>query len=204
MKARVTQLEAFRRWRLNEETTVQDFLAYIQAPASHRMNVGTAFHEMLEAVSKAAALGGTPGKDNGVVLTGIANYTGRGITFNFECDAEIYLPQFAEVRAEKQYGPLLVSGKLDAIHGNIITDYKTTRHFDALSYLEGVQWKFYLDLYDADEFVWNVFVLKPANEEETAFDVVDFHPLKASRYPAMRDDCLTLANDYYETLKGAA
>lgn len=194
MKARVTQLEAFRRWCLNEETTVQDFLAYIQAPASHRMNVGTAFHEVLETLSRVAA-------SSNANFTHTKMYTPHGIAFNFKCDAEIYLPQFAEVRAEKQYGPLTVSGKLDAIHGNVITDYKTTRHFEALSYLEGMQWKFYLDLYDADEFVWNVFVLKPVNKEETMFDVVDFHILKASRYPAMHDDCLALALDYYETLR---
>lgn len=188
MKARVTQLEAFRRWRLNEDATVQDFLAYMLASPSPRMNVGTVFHKMLESL---------PGLAN----YGLSKYTRNGITFNFKCEAAISLPQFVEVRAEKQYGPLLVSGKLDAIHGNVITDYKTTRQFEALNFLEGAQWKFYLDLYDADEFIWNVFVLKPLNEDETEFDVVDFHILKASRYPAMYEDCLSLAQDYYETLK---
>lgn len=186
MRSSVTKLEAFRRWRLNEDATVQDFLAYIQSPPSHRMNVGTAFHKILEVLPSSE---------------GVAEYMMDGITFNFKCEAIVSRAQFGEVRIEKQYGPLMVSGKLDAIHGNVITDYKTTRQFEALNFLEGAQWKFYLDLYDADEFIWNVFVLKPLNEDETEFDVVDFHILKASRYPAMYEDCLSLAQDYYETLK---
>ena len=91
MKARVTQLEAFRRWRLNEDATVQDFLAYMLASPSPRMNVGTVFHKMLESL---------PGLAN----YGLSKYTRNGITFNFKCEAAISLPQFVEVRAEKQYG----------------------------------------------------------------------------------------------------
>lgn len=187
MIARVTQLESFRSWRLNKDQDINNFIEYLNGQEKHRMRVGTAFHEMLESLTVEG------GND-------VNSYTVGDFTFNFACDCCISAPQFAEVRAEKQYGPLLVTGKADAVHGNTVTDYKSTSSFNALNYLDGVQWRFYLDLFGADEFVWNVFVIKPQDKEELVFDVVDFHILKASRYPALNDDCTTLALDYYETM----
>ena len=183
MTATVSRLTAFRYWRGNEEATTDDWLNELNAPPNHRMDVGAAFQTVLENLS----VGGE-----------FANCEADGISFNFKCDAAI--PQLNPVYGRKDYGQVLVSGKAGIVDGKRIEVFKTTKRFEAEKRQDDYQWRLYLDLFDADEFVWNIFVIAPNNPDETSYDVVDYHRLTATRYPGLQADCVSLINDFHSIM----
>lgn len=181
MLARVSSIEAFRRWRLREDATPDELVQWItHDDPSPAMLAGTAFHRCLEESQ--------PGLFD--VLSA------NGHTFHMP-DVEMSLPDVREVRASKRYGELVVTGKFDALIGNRIIDHKTTARFDADGYMEGCQWRFYLDIFGADVFQWNVFELRP-RDELMVFDVAPPQILTQYRYPGLHEDCERLASDYYD------
>lgn len=176
--ARVSWLESYRRW-LNwsplfegqEEPTLEDLKASILASEpTEAMLVGTAFHKALETASE------------GEFETLSAN----GYTFRLP-DAAIELTPTREMRGFADYGELTVTGQVDGIFGNLIIDHKTTSRFDAEGYLAGLQWRFYLDIFGANTFRWNVFERKEIGEHEYALSAP--HTLTAHRYPGLHEDC---------------
>lgn len=180
MLARVSNIEAFRRWREDDDQPVEQLVEYITVDnPTKAMQAGTAFHEALEH----AAYGTYD------VLQA------QGYIFHLP-DAELVLPTIREVRAYGTYGGLTVTGKVDCLDGLRVDDHKTTSRFDVERYLDGYQWRYYLDLFGADVFRWNVFVLKEMGEME--YQVAAPQPLEATRYPGLHDDCMKLAQDYLE------
>ncbi len=179
--ARVSNVSAFARWRADEESDVAWLINNIRGgEESEQMRKGTAFHKFLEhAIAKE---------------TEIAKID--GYTFAFTVDASVYLPAMRETRRERDYGGIIVSGQVDAIEGPTIWDHKSTAYFDAASYTESWQWKFYLDLFDADRFVYNVWEMREMKDDPKAYCVYGFHPLTVYRYPSLRDDCTKLAHEY--------
>lgn len=188
MLARVSNLESFRRWRCDEDADEESLVAALtDFSPSPAMLAGTAFHAALESAQAG---------DSGVLVSG--HYR-----FNLCVDIEIGLPKFREIRSQKIYGPLTVTGKFDALDGLTIIDHKTTARFDAERYVAGYQWRYYLDIFGCDRFRWNVFEIRPADSDDfetLAYDVIGFHQLEQARYPGMHDDCMFLALDFYNTV----
>lgn len=182
MLARVSNIETFRRWRLDEDATPEDLVARLTAfQPTEAMQAGTAFHKALELA-----------KDGEY-----AELSADGYTFVMP-DAELALSPIREVRAHGQYGPLTVTGKLDLLCGKRVEDHKTTASFKPEGYMEGCQWRFYLDLFDCDVFRWNVFEIVADRTEEKTYLVKPPHILEQYRYPGMHDDCVRLAADFYD------
>lgn len=182
MLTRVSSIESFRRWRVDEEATAEDLVYRLtDFQPTESMLAGTAFHAALEVA--------VPGDYD--------RLEANGYTFLLP-DSAIALPSIRELRVHKQYGPLTVTGKLDALHGRRVEDHKTTRTFNPDGYIEGCQWRFYLDLFDADVFRWNVFVIAPAPKLEKTYNVKPPQLLEQCRYPGMHDDCMDMARDFYE------
>lgn len=185
MLARVSNVEAYRQWKNwqplfdgQEEPTVDDLVRFITAgEPSEAMKAGTAFHKAME-------LAGDGSHDE---------FEANGYRFILP-EAELTLPAIREMRAFGTYGGLTVTGQVDAVEGKIVIDHKTTGRFDPERYLNGCQWKFYLDLFGADEFRWNVFVIKEL--ESLTYSVAAPQSLKACRYPEMHDHCEALAAEY--------
>lgn len=178
---RVSALEAFRRWRNDEDSSVDDLF---HVPETEAMRVGTALHKALELSSA-----GT-----------FDRVCSDGYTFRFDCDIGIPVMQFREFRSSKRYGDLTVSGQCDGIVGRTVYDYKTTGIFNAERYLDGYQWRYYLDIFGLDVFRWLVFVIQPDRYQDRTYVVRDFHCLEAGRYSALHEDCAALARDFQEFL----
>jgi len=182
MTFRVSEVESFRQWRDDEDADIELLLARMrgQSEASEAMLAGTAFHKALEVAQVGSA----------AVLHGL------GYTFNVCGDFEIALPVIREVRASKTYSiddfAITVSGQLDTIEGKRVEDHKTTGRFDPERYLGGYQWRYYLDIFGADVFRWNVFEIA-ATDDPVTWDVQSLHRLEQYRYPGMTDDCQRLA-----------
>lgn len=182
MLARVSSLETFRRWRLDESQDAADLVGRLtDFQPTEPMLAGTAFHKALEDAQ--------PGE--------YAQLHAHGYTFLLP-DCELALPDVREVRAFGHYGPLTVTGKLDTLDGKRVEDHKTTKTFRPDGYIEGCQWRFYLDLFGADVFRWNVFELTPVKGEDKTYRVGLPHLLEQYRYPGMHDDCMDLAREFYE------
>lgn len=185
MLARVSNIEAYRQWMNwqplfdgQEEPTVEDLVKFILSDEpSEAMRAGTAFHKAMELAQDG---------DHD-------SFEANGYRFILP-DAEISLPSVREMRAYGNYGGLTVTGQVDAVEGKIVIDHKTTGKFSPERYLDGCQWKFYLDLFGANEFRWNVFVIKEL--ESKVYSVAAPQTLAASRYPELHGDCERLAADY--------
>ena len=176
---RVSTLESFRRWRNDEESSVDDLF---NVPETEAMRAGTALHKALELSSA-----GT-----------FEELCSGEYKFRFACDAEIPSMQFREFRSNRLYGDLMVSGQCDGIIGRTVFDYKTTGIFNAERYLDGYQWRYYLDIFGLDVFRWLVFVIRETEPQE--YIVTGFHALEARRYAGMHKDCAALAGDFQEFL----
>ncbi|WP_342643484.1 hypothetical protein [Rhodoligotrophos ferricapiens] len=180
MLARVSNIESFRRWRENEDQTVEDLVRFITTDEpSEAMLAGTAFHRALELAQDGEH----------------QQLSANGYTFILG-DGELALPEIRELRGYRRYGALTVTGQVDCTIGKMVHDHKTTARFDAERYLTGCQWKFYLEIFGADEFRWNVFEIKEV--EPLTYTVSAPHRLTAYRYPEMGEDCARLAADYLD------
>lgn len=182
MLTRVSNIETYRRWRADPDAIADDLVARLQDfEPTEAMLAGTAFHKCMEDAA--------PGEYD--VLEA------NGFTFYLP-DAAIALPTIRELRCFGQYGPLRVTGQVDALYGKRVEDHKTTAYFNADGYLEGCQWRFYLDLFGADVFRWNVFEIKPVKGKERTYEVSPPQTLEQYRYPGLHDDCMDLAAGFYQ------
>lgn len=182
MLTRVSNIETFRRWRLDDEASTEDLVGRLtDFQPSEAMLAGTAFHKALELA--------VPGD--------YATMEANGYTFLLP-DAEIALPDVRELRTFGSYGRLRVTGQVDGLHGKRVDDHKTTASFRPDGYLEGCQWRFYLDLFGADVFRWNVFEVTPVPKLDKTYNVKPPHILEQCRYPGLHDDCMDLADAFYD------
>lgn len=187
MLARVSNIEAYRRWMNwkplfegQDEPSLDDLVRQITTDEpSEAMMAGTAFHDAIERAAD--------GEHDA--------FEAQGYTFHLP-DAEIALPAIRELRGFKDYGALTVSGKVDCLDGMTVIDHKTTGQPDMERYLEGCQWRFYLDIFDAEVFRWNVFQIKEVAEK--TYEVKAPQILEARRYPELGTDCARLANEFHD------
>lgn len=179
---RVSHVAAFARWREDEDSEVGWLINQIRSnEETEAMRKGTAFHKALETIAD--------GWEGSEIRSG-------DYRFVFTADISISLPQTRELRKEKNYGGIIISGQADGIGGKVIIDHKTTSHFDAENYLEGWQHKFYLDIFDADRFDWYAWEMAELPQSPKVYEVFGFHQLHQYRYPDLSEDCRRLALDF--------
>lgn len=182
MLTRVSNIETWRRWRGDETATPADLVQRLTAfQPTEAMLVGTAFHKALELAQ--------PGEYD--------RLHANGYTFLMP-DAVIALPRIRELRLSKQYGPLTVSGQVDGLEGLRVDDHKTTAYFNGEGYWGGCQWRFYLDIFGADRFRWNVFPIRMDRDDFTVYHVSAPETLEQCRYPGLHDDCMDLARGFHD------
>jgi hypothetical protein len=185
-EVRVTQLDAFRIWQETEDLGMDWLLPRIlgKQEETPEMAAGTALHQALETIE-------IPGEVNTV-------FSGE-YRFDFNCACEVVLPTIRESEFAKQYGDVYVTGHVDGLIGNMVVDYKTTGQFDWDRYMESYQWRFYLDMSGCDQFLYQVFVIKPFGPEK-CFSIVDTHQIKQFRYPELHQDCEQLVRAYRQVV----
>jgi hypothetical protein len=195
--ARVTDLEDFRIYK----TTPDLDLGWLEnrlfgaREETEQMAAGTAFHAILQDLDVAAEPDGRLGKE-------IASLAKGPYRFDFNCNAEIELPRLREVAFSRQYGNRWVTGHVDGVRGNKIIEYKTTESLDAQRYMESYQWRFYIDLSDCDEVLYQIFVIRPFGPPGN-YSVKEAHHLRQFRYPDLHQDCERLVEEFDECLANA-
>lgn len=185
LKARVSHLESFRQWKADDDLGLGWLLERLgESEPTQAMRAGTAFHKALELAE----------------YDDFEGICANGYTFHFEKDCQIEISRLREITGTKKYGELLVQGTCDCLDGRLVSDHKTTAQFDPDRFMSGYQWRFYLDIFEADLFRWNVFVIRETDESKT-YLVTDYHRLEQRRYPDMRADCEKLAQEYVDFAK---
>ena len=171
----VTDLDSFAWYlKLNSVSDEQMKRQLLRRePANERMNIGTAWHSVMEEISSDQIL---EAEKNGYV-------------FRVDCDCEVILPQIYEIRAKKDYDidgyTVTLSGKTDGISGNKITDHKLTFNPHPENYFEAYQWRAYLDIFNADSFEYIIYAAKQNGRKITIYDV---DKMTMYRYPGMEKD----------------
>ncbi|OCG64035.1 hypothetical protein A9G48_04340 [Gilliamella sp. wkB18] len=182
-----TQLESYRRWLLNDESTIDNMIDFLlkRTPPTEAMRAGLAFHKVLETAKYNDEL---------------AIVEQDGFKFDLSgLDCEIALPEAKEFKLEKQTvidGELVTFvGVVDAIKVNEIFDHKLTSQLNAENYIDSMQWRCYLDWFDCDKFTYNLFQsYKPANQD--VYLIKTFLPVSFYRYEGIDLDVRNMASSF--------
>jgi hypothetical protein len=173
----VSDLESYRYWLNDDAGDLPALLRRFrhEDPPTESMLAGRAFARVME-LAKPGDIGQAD--------------TADGWRFNFRrLDAEICLPPYREIKAEKVFqtpsGPVTLVGKVDALDGLIVRDQKLTERWDAERYADSLQWRCYLDMFGAKRFIYDVFV---GRYRGRTVEVVDYHPMTFTSYPEIGRD----------------
>ncbi len=173
-----SDLEGFRYWKSNEDSTLEELIARLshKEPPTPKMEAGAAFAKFMEHAREGAV--------NSVMVD--------GWEFFFALEDTIALPPMREIKAEVEMqtpsGPVTLVCKCDALDGLTVRDQKLTERFDPERYLDSLQWRAYLVVFGAKEFVYDVFVGRYDSQGEKSVTVTEYHPVKFYAYPNMKAD----------------
>ena len=169
----VTDLDQYLYWLSMEdegpEWLINRLTTFEPSPA---MAAGSAFHDAMERLTNSVSL-----------------LVHDGYKFNIVCDAEMSLPSQRELKIEREILPgIVLVGKIDALDGNRIIDYKLTERLDAERYFDSMQWRAYLTLFETNEFEYSIFEGSPDRGRELDYTIHAHHSLKFYSYNGMADD----------------
>lgn len=189
IRVSVSNLDKYAAYLNDEEFPLDLLLRDLrgQTPRTSAMERGHAFAKAMEQVG-----------DNSDMLVA------EGHAFAFTCDAEIETWPRRELKAEKDYGGIIVSARCDRLRGNIIADDKTTASFTAggvEKYIDKWQWRYYLDIFNAHEFVWHIWECREIETDDrpgikAAWNVFAHHVIRNYRYPELGTECREFAHEY--------
>ena len=202
----VTTLEKFRRY-MTETSSFDTEASLIESLkgiflGNDKTKVGSAFHKLIEGDFKKVK--------GAFIAEGIAfNRAQAKVAFDYKQRHDFMVH---EISIRKIYHtaffPIQVSARVDGAEGFNIHDTKTKfRSPDVQEYIDSSQWKFYLDMLEADVFYYDLFEVKNFKELGPApyrlhkeVEFVPHDPLQCIRYNDMIPDIMQLLNNFLEYL----
>jgi hypothetical protein len=173
----VTWLDSFRHYRDEDFMSLSDLLARLRGeePPVPKMLAGRALHSILEHATEGE----------------LSCEERDGWVFTFaSLDAAITLPPVRELKGslsiQTPHGPVTLVGVIDGMDHEV-RDYKLTERFEPDGYMEALQWRAYLWMFDARRFTYHAFV-GDIDDTQKRVRVKEHHPLTLYRYPGMEDD----------------
>lgn len=204
---RATMLEKFRRF-INDVSSYDTEQSVIDAicgefKGNEYTKVGTAFHKVVEVGNPSCC----KRVDDGYEF----DIEGQSVLLDYkQCQTALdyrneHIGAFHEIRRYKDYGRAIVTGCADMIDGLEIRDIKTkySTPSDA-DYINSCQWRYYLDIFGADVFHFDLFVFHGYNKDKHGYDVRGLEltrhtpPITCYRYPEMESDNLKLLNEFMD------
>lgn len=173
----VTWLDSYLLYRDEDWMSLETLLAQMRGeePPNAKMEAGRAFHGILEDAK--------PGE------LSVVERDGWVFSFSF-LESELALPPVRELKGtisiDTPSGPVTLVGKVDAI-GSHVVDYKLTERWDADRYMDAMQWRAYLWMFQMKQFSYEVFV-GDIDPDERRVRVKEHHPLPLFAYPEMWAD----------------
>lgn len=205
LRISVTELDSYRAWLDpdNEDWfTSAKFLDRLRGKddIGRAAMAGTAFHHVLEN----AKLGPMPERFSVIMLKGddgrfnpatdgtslIDTDEWEQFDFHIDIDADLELPDIKEIKTEKKFlvdgMEVILVGKADGLTGKRIVDYKLTGDGDLERFLDMMQWRCYLSLFEADEFEYRVFLASELKDQ--TWKIRNYDTLVCHRYPGLDED----------------
>jgi hypothetical protein len=176
MRIAVTALETWRYWKASEDSTVDELIAKLTyaEPPTPQMAAGAAFAKLMEHARDRA----------------LHDEEQDGWSFYFDLDGELALPAVRELKGEMTLetpsGLVTLVGKVDGYDGKVY-DQKLSERIDAERYFDSLQWRAYLLMFGAREFVYDLFHAKYESEGQRV-TVGEHQRLSFFAYPNMRQD----------------
>lgn len=174
----VTDLDSYLYWKQAEDMGFEELLIRLRGEVepTDAMMRGRAFHTMFENAQE------------GEIQSEVVD----GYEFVFEMDATIDLPTIRELKGEMviptRYGLVTLVGKVDSMQGITVHDYKLTERFDVERYTDSYQWRAYLTMFQAQRFIYDVFVCRQDRRDSRKLIVFDYHRMPFYAYPNMREE----------------
>lgn len=208
---RVTTIEAFRQFITNSierdhyEIPEQRVIDTIKGEfkGNEYTRIGTAFHKVIEV--------GNPTCCKKIDKGYKFDIEGHSVLLDYnQCQIALdyrneYPGAFHEIRQYKDYGRAIVTGCADLIDGIEPHDVKTIYSTPSdRKFIDSCQWRYYLDIFGADVFHFDLFVFRGYKPEKHGHDVrgleVTRHtpPITCYRYPDMEADNLALLNEFMD------
>lgn len=206
---RVTAIEAFRRYLANGdndyyEITEQSVIDSVTGKfkGNEQTRIGTAFHSIVQIGNPEHKIidGGDEFDVDGFKVRLAKKHCMLALAYRNE-----HPNAYHEFRGYKDYGRAIVTGCADMIDGVEIRDIKTkySTPSDA-DYINSCQWRYYLDIFGADVFHFDLFVFNGYKKEKHGYDVRELEltrhtpPITCYRYPEMENDNLALLNQFMD------
>lgn len=195
IRVTATMLEAFRRYNTNEFMSFDDLLATLRGKVEPNaaMEFGTAVHALLEF---------RPKWEGAMFMAGHEFDTDSIIRAHTWTDQD-YL---TEVTGHKVYeidGDIVyLRCMADAVFGRKVVDYKITQSSISDTKLQGyqdsMQWKAYLEVFDADEFGYSVQQWK---QRDSIWYLEDVQWVTCTRYEGLQYDVANAVKELYHFCK---
>lgn len=187
----VTELETLRYWKYRDDRDLADLLTDLrkEAPPSPQMAAGRAFAKFFE--SAPIGYAGTECEID-------------GWRFAWELDAELLIPDVRELKAEAVFqtpsGPVTLVGMVDGLDGLTAHDQKLTENWEAEKYVDSLQWRAYLVMFQAKAFVYDVFACRYKRDKERQIvpgqvTVTDYHRMPFYTYDGVQGDVQRAVNE---------
>lgn len=225
--ARVTQIEAFRRYlhqseydnfEITEQSVIDNITGEFQGNEYSR--IGTAFHSIVETGHPQCVVAAPSERHFTFRGQPQTESLPEGRTFNIDgfpvtldtaqCRVALrYRDEHPyaihEFREYKDYGDIIVTGKADMIDGTELRDIKTK--FSPIrdtDYINSCQWRLYLDMFGADTFHFDLFSFEGYHLERHGYDVRTLTlsqrtpAITCHRYERMTQDIDILLSQFLE------
>jgi hypothetical protein len=178
----VSDLESLRYWQNDEDSTLEDLLRRLrhEDPPNEAMEAGRAFAKFMEHARAQE----------------VQSAEVDGWEFCFDLEAEMPISPVRELKAEVAYqtpsGPVTLVGMVDGLDGLVVHDQKLTGRWDPEKYMDSLQWRAYLVMFQAEKFRYDIFVGKHQGKRVA---VTEFHPMDFWRYPGIEADVQAAVNE---------
>lgn len=191
MRVSVTDLDGFSYFK-NSELSIEDYVRRLKGldDPGPRAELGTRFHEAVESFH----------------LTGSPTLLDRDFVLP---EAPIHLdrPAVTEMRVARDFDVgggrvVTLSGRVDAISGLTVIDYKTSTRMDLESYCDAMQWRAYLALMPRmQHFKYEVFQLATRPSRDGRYQIREHATLALNRYDDLESDVHVALAEYDRFLR---
>ena len=189
MRVGVTDVDQLWWYRKIESMKLSELIAKLttRTPGNRAMEIGIAWHNVLEKAS------------HGVIDSTECN----GIKFVIKNDLSMSLQPIREIFGSEVFVidgiKVTLTGKIDAMNGTIIHDHKvSTKAFNPESYFDSFQWRAYLMLFGATQFVYESWHIR---DKKDHIEVLNHGCWNLHTYEGMKDDFMAALTDYVRFCK---
>ena len=189
MRISVTAIDGYRFF-MNSELPLDSFLKRIcrEEEFGEPARAGIAFHKLIEDIH----FGRQPDWE----------------LFTFDANFEIPRVDVMEMPIMRQFGDVTLSGRVDAVRGKQLIDFKTGKNINLERLGDSLQWRCYMAMLpEMETFRFESFRLvinkrKPHGGGRWHID--DHKSMEMRRYDGLEDDVTSEVNEYAEVLRSLA